>query len=77
MHRPSESEAQAVVARVRRAFEQRKGGVEDAPVMDSSAFFAMVFGSDKFEHLVGELQVAMMMSMTVENMGNEELEEAA
>ena len=31
-----------------------RDGVEGAPKMDSSALFAMIFGSEKFEPLVGE-----------------------
>jgi curved DNA-binding protein CbpA len=38
-------------------------GVSDAPVMDSSAFFAVIFGSEKFESIVGELRLAMMMEL--------------
>jgi hypothetical protein len=34
-----------------------RAGTEGAPVMDSTAFFAMVFGSEKFEPLVGEMKV--------------------
>jgi hypothetical protein len=34
--------------------ENGKDGVEDAPVMDSSAFYAMIFGSDRFEPLIGK-----------------------
>lgn len=39
------------------------GGVSDAPVMDSSAFFAVIFGSEKFESIVGQLRLAMMMEL--------------
>jgi len=38
-------------------------GVSDAPVMDSSAFFAVIFGSEKFETIVGELRLAMLMEL--------------
>ena len=31
--------------------------------MDSKAIFEMIFGSDKFEPLIGELQLSMMTSM--------------
>ena len=31
---------------------------EHANFMDSSEFFNMLFGSEKFEHLVGELAIA-------------------
>lgn len=61
-------------------------GVSDAPVMDSSAFFALIFGSEKFESIVGQLRLAMMMELggdpltatpesaeeNVENMANKE-----
>ena len=40
-----------------------KEGVEDAPIMDSSMFFTMVFGSDKFDRFVGEPWLAMLMSL--------------
>jgi len=38
-------------------------GVSDAPVMDSSAFFAVIFGSEKFDSIVGELRLAMLMEL--------------
>lgn len=38
-----------------------KEGVEGAPKMDSGALFAMIFGSEKFEPLVGELKLATEM----------------
>eukprot|EP00596_Hydrurales_sp_CCMP1899_P000062 CAMPEP_0119043032 /NCGR_PEP_ID=MMETSP1177-20130426/16361_1 /TAXON_ID=2985 /ORGANISM="Ochromonas sp, Strain CCMP1899" /LENGTH=618 /DNA_ID=CAMNT_0007010211 /DNA_START=212 /DNA_END=2068 /DNA_ORIENTATION=+ len=38
-----------------------KEGVEGAPKMDPGALFAMIFGSEKFEPLVGELQLASQM----------------
>lgn len=44
-----------------------KQGTEDAPVMDSAAFFAMVFGSDKFDSLVGEMKITSMMTMGEED----------
>jgi hypothetical protein len=40
-----------------------KEGVGDAPKMDSAAMFAMIFGSEKFEALVGELMLASQMGM--------------
>jgi len=36
-------------------------GVGDAPKMDSAAMFAMIFGNEKFEELVGELMLASQM----------------
>lgn len=39
-----------------------KTGVEDVPKMDSNALFAMIFGSEKFEPLLGELKLASHMS---------------
>jgi curved DNA-binding protein CbpA len=44
-----------------------KESMEDHNFMDSSAFFAMIFGSEDFEPLVGELQVAMMMGGGMES----------
>mmetsp|Transcript_5889 Transcript_5889/g.6990 ORF Transcript_5889/g.6990 Transcript_5889/m.6990 type:complete len:488 (-) Transcript_5889:1693-3156(-) len=41
-------------------------GVDDAPILDSGAFFNLIFGSEKFEPIVGELQLAMMMSLGAE-----------
>ena len=35
--------------------------MEEMNFMDSSAFFAMIFGNEKFEPLVGELKLTMMM----------------
>ena len=42
--------------------EGGKTNVEDAPKLDSSTLFAMIFGSEKFEPLVGELKLASQMS---------------
>lgn len=38
-----------------------RDGVEDAPKMDAGAMYAMIFGSEKFEPLIGELQLASQM----------------
>lgn len=38
-----------------------KDGVEHAPKMDSGALYAMIFGSEKFEPLIGELKLASEM----------------
>ena len=40
-----------------------KDGIEGAPKMDSAAMFAMIFGSEKFEPIVGELQLAAEMQV--------------
>ena len=42
-------------------------GVADVPIIDSSAFFNLVFGSEKFEPIIGELQLAMMLSLGAES----------
>lgn len=42
-------------------------GVADVPTIDSSAFFNLIFGSEKFEPIVGELQLAMMLSLGAES----------
>uniref|UniRef100_A0A7S2SMW4 J domain-containing protein n=1 Tax=Mucochytrium quahogii TaxID=96639 RepID=A0A7S2SMW4_9STRA len=50
-----------------------KEGMGDVPVMDSSAFFMMIFGSEKFDYYVGELQLATMLTMSQdENASDEE-----
>eukprot|EP00951_Prasinocladus_malaysianus_P017267 scaffold135879_cov49-Prasinocladus_malaysianus.AAC.2 len=33
-------------------------GISASNLMDSSLFFGMLFGSEKFEHLVGELMIS-------------------
>ena len=44
--------------------------MEDAPKIDSSALFAMVFGSEKFEPLIGELKIQSQMSdISVDSVG--------
>ena len=40
-----------------------KDGVEGIPKVDSGALFAMIFGSEKFEPLLGELQLASQMQI--------------
>eukprot|EP01035_Chromulina_nebulosa_P019121 gene19121-24957_t len=35
-----------------------KSGVEDTPKVDSKTMYAMIFGSEKFEPLIGELKIA-------------------
>lgn len=44
-----------------------KDGVEEAPKMDPGALYAMIFGSEKFEPIIGELQLASQMQSQVEN----------
>jgi curved DNA-binding protein CbpA len=44
-----------------------KDGVEGAPKMDSAAMFAMIFGSENFEPLVGELHLASEMQAELDN----------
>lgn len=43
--------------------KEGEAGLKDAKTMDSKAIFEMIFGSDKFEPLIGELQLAMMATM--------------
>eukprot|EP00906_Rhabdomonas_costata_P016258 RCo023339 len=40
--------------------------VEDHSFVDCSAFFAMLFGDEKFDHLVGRLSLAMVVGSGVE-----------
>lgn len=44
-----------------------KDGVEGAPKMDSAAMFAMIFGSENFEPLVGELHLASEIQAELDN----------
>lgn len=46
-----------------------KSHVEDAPKIDPSTMYAMIFGSEKFEPLIGELQIASQISMEMESGG--------
>lgn len=43
-----------------------KDGVEDAPKMDSSTLYAMIFGSEKFIPLIGELKVTSQVKSLVD-----------
>ena len=52
-----------------------KSGVEDMPKMDSSALYAMIFGSEKFEPLIGELKLASQMSGMQDEFGGGGLED--
>lgn len=38
-----------------------KSGVEGAPKVDPASMYAMIFGSEKFEPLIGELKIAKEM----------------
>ena len=38
-----------------------KSGVEGAPKIDAASMYAMIFGSEKFEPLIGELKIAKQM----------------
>eukprot|EP00238_Polyblepharides_amylifera_P001348 CAMPEP_0196571170 /NCGR_PEP_ID=MMETSP1081-20130531/1335_1 /TAXON_ID=36882 /ORGANISM="Pyramimonas amylifera, Strain CCMP720" /LENGTH=542 /DNA_ID=CAMNT_0041887987 /DNA_START=240 /DNA_END=1868 /DNA_ORIENTATION=+ len=46
--------------------EKGKDGLKDEPIIDATAFFAMLFGSEQFEHLVGRLQLATMAAAGAE-----------
>jgi len=37
--------------------------LKDVQVMDSKAIFEMIFGSEKFEPILGELKLSQMMNM--------------
>eukprot|EP00602_Paraphysomonas_sp_CaronLab_P007527 CAMPEP_0185019430 /NCGR_PEP_ID=MMETSP1103-20130426/2045_1 /TAXON_ID=36769 /ORGANISM="Paraphysomonas bandaiensis, Strain Caron Lab Isolate" /LENGTH=553 /DNA_ID=CAMNT_0027549749 /DNA_START=109 /DNA_END=1770 /DNA_ORIENTATION=+ len=53
--------------KLRARYDQHgKGGVEEAPKMDPGALYAMIFGSEKFEPLIGELQLASQMQSEVD-----------
>mmetsp|Transcript_1971 Transcript_1971/g.2609 ORF Transcript_1971/g.2609 Transcript_1971/m.2609 type:complete len:453 (-) Transcript_1971:520-1878(-) len=47
-----------------------KEGVDDAPLMDSAAFYMMIFGSEKFDAYVGQLKFATMMLLGEEMEGD-------
>lgn len=44
-----------------------KDGVQEHAFVDPSALFSMLFGGGKFEHLVGELQMAFLAKSGMEN----------
>lgn len=44
-----------------------KDGVQEHPFVDPSALFSMLFGGGKFEHLVGELQMAFLAKSGMDN----------
>ncbi|KAK3270308.1 hypothetical protein CYMTET_21288 [Cymbomonas tetramitiformis] len=43
-----------------------KEGLGDEPIIDATAFFAMLFGSEQFDHLVGRLSLAAMAAAGAE-----------
>lgn len=51
-----------------------KDGVEGAPKMDAASMYAMIFGSEKFEPLIGELRIARMMQPEEETAGPKKFE---
>ena len=52
--------------RSRKTYDEKGLGGVDGPSMDPAAFFSMIFGDERFEPLVGELQMASMMKMSGE-----------
>jgi hypothetical protein len=38
-------------------------GLKDVQVMDSKAIFEMIFGSELFDPILGELKISQMMNM--------------
>ncbi|CAE7476132.1 ATJ10, partial [Symbiodinium microadriaticum] len=53
--------------KLRSRYDQNgKDGVQEAPKMDPGALYAMIFGSEKFEPIIGELQLASQMQSQVE-----------
>ncbi|KAJ8603224.1 hypothetical protein CTAYLR_003850 [Chrysophaeum taylorii] len=67
---PGDAEAAAKFQQVGQAYQilsnpdlraqyDQQGRVDDVPFVDSSTFFAMVFGSEKFEDYVGQLKLSM------------------
>jgi curved DNA-binding protein CbpA len=62
--------------KLRASYDLRgKEGVEDAPKMDSSALFSIIFGSEKFEPLIGELKVASYMQQAMAQANGQVTEE--
>lgn len=54
----------------RTAYDQfGESGVSDQPMMDPTALFGMLFGSDVFEEYVGELQMAMAAGLAMSEGG--------
>ena len=46
-------------------------GLDDAKFVDPSTLYAMLFGSEKFEDLIGELQIASMLQQAEKNAGDD------
>lgn len=50
-------------AELRKKYDQQGlNGVKNLPVLDATAFFNMMFGSDYFNHLIGRLELATAAS---------------
>jgi DnaJ-class molecular chaperone len=54
--------------------EMGEEALKDLKVMDSKAIFEMIFGSEKFEPILGELKISQMMSMQEEHTPKELME---
>merc|ERR1740122_647124 len=48
--------------------EGGKDGLDAQPKMDAKAFYAMLFGSEEFEPLIGKLQLTTMMGIDEEEL---------
>ncbi|GFE53016.1 DNAJ domain containing protein, putative [Babesia ovis] len=52
----------------RRVYDQHgKAACDEMPILDSSLFFMMLFGSDDFEPYVGKLRMALYMELELDN----------
>lgn len=48
--------------RLRKAYDERgKDAIDNVPKMDAGPLYAMIFGSDQFEPIMGELQIATQL----------------
>ena len=43
--------------------QQGKAALETSSLVDPTSFFAMLFGSEPFEHLIGELRLVMYLNL--------------